>query len=122
MVDIGRLTDEITKQLRRYSNIVSEEVDQITDELTKEAVLRIKANIQEIGFVKTGDYMRGWTRKRVPGGWVIHNRTDYQLTHLLEKGFAFMDGGRFPGKPHIAPVEEWIVEEYEKRITEAARQ
>lgn len=116
MVKIGRLTDEITSQLRKYSKTLSEEVDQITDDLTKEAVVKIKDNIRKAKLVKTGDYLRGWIRKKVPGGFVIHNRTDYQLTHLLEYGHAMENGGRTAPVPHIRPVEDWIVNEYEKRI------
>jgi Bacteriophage HK97-gp10, putative tail-component len=120
VVKIGRLTDEITSQLRKYSNALSEDVNQITDDLTKEAVVKIKDNIRKAKLVKTGNYLRGWTRKKVPGGFVIHNRTDYQLTHLLEYGHAMENGGRTTAIPHIRTVEEWVVDEYEKRIDKAA--
>jgi hypothetical protein len=121
VVKIGRLTDEIVSQLQRYSKVVSEEVNQITDDLTKEAVVKIKDNIRKAKLVKTGDYLRGWTRKKVPGGFVIHNRTDFQLTHLLEYGHVMSNGGRTAGVAHIRPVEVWIEKEYEKRIEKAIR-
>ena len=121
-VKIGRLADEITSQLRKYSQVIADDVEQIMDDVTKEAVGRLKSKIQEVGLVQTGDYMRGWTRKRVPNGWVIHNKTDYQLAHLLEHGHAMVNGDRVPGTPHIRPVEEWLEKEFEDRVEKAIKQ
>lgn len=115
-IKIGRLTDEIVRELKQYSQVVSVEVEEIADELTKEAVQRIKDNIYKAKLINTGAYVRGWTRKKVPGGYVIHNRNRYQLTHLLEHGHAMANGGRTAGVPHIGPVEEWIVNEFENRV------
>lgn len=121
-IKIGRLADEITSQLRKYSQAIADDVEQIMDDVTKEAVGRLKSKIQEVGLVQTGDYMRGWTRKRVPNGWVIHNKTDYRLAHLLEHGHAMVNGGRVPGTPHIRPVEEWLEKEFENRVEKAIKQ
>lgn len=64
---------------------------------------------------KTGDYARGWTWRQAGLGFVVYNATDYQLTHLLEKGHAIVNGhgtyGRAPAHPHIKPVEEWAKSE-----------
>jgi Bacteriophage HK97-gp10, putative tail-component len=121
-VKIGRLADEITSQLRKYSQIVTDDVEQIMDDVSKEAVSQLKAKIRDVELVQTGDYMRGWARKRVPNGWVIHNKTDYQLAHLLEYGHAMVNGGRVPGTPHIRPVEEWLEKEFEDRVEKAIKQ
>ncbi|MGK8427398.1 HK97 gp10 family phage protein [Bacillus cereus] len=118
-IQIGRLTDEITSQLRRYSQVISEDVEQITDELTSEGVEKIKNNIRNKKLIRSGSYVKGWTRKKVGKSIFIHNRTDYRLTHLLEKGHATANGGRVFGTPHIAPVEDWMVSAYEKRIEKA---
>lgn len=70
-----------------------------------------------------GKYARGWTYKKTKNGFVIHNKTDYQLTHLLENGHDIVRAGKkvghSPAIPHIGPVEEWVNEEAVKRLEEA---
>ena len=48
---------------------------------------------------------------------VIHNKTDYQLTHLLEKPHLTRSGGITVPQVHIAPVEEKCIKEFEEKIT-----
>lgn len=64
---------------------------------------------------RTGRYARGWScTTRAEGGHVtceVHNRTDWQLTHLLEKGheqfyMGHDTGHRYPGVKHIEPAYE----------------
>lgn len=58
------------------------------------------------------DYNKGWTRTQLKaqkkGGYseAVHNKTHYQLAHLLENGHATRNGGRTRAFPHIAPVAE----------------
>ena len=71
--------------------------------------------------VKSGSYAKGWGVKRLGDmDIVVHNRTDYQLTHLLENGHVIRNKkgtyGRTHGIKHIQPVEEWAVDELPRRI------
>jgi type II secretory pathway predicted ATPase ExeA len=50
---------------------------------------------------------------------VVHNKTDYQLTHLLEHGHVKRNGERFNGEVHIRPNEEKAIREYLRRIERA---
>ena len=121
MVRINDLSREIANSLATYTADVREEVTKATDDVTKEGVKRIKQNVIAAKFVLTGDYEKGWGRVKTDKGYVIRNKTDYQLTHLLEIGHAKRGGGRVGGKAHIRPVEDWAVKEYERRVEKAVR-
>lgn len=92
------------------------------DKVGEECVQKLKNTSPK----KTGDYRKGWTYTKTPSGGVVHNATDYQLTHLLEKGHVVRNKkgtyGRAPAKVHIAPVEEWandeLVKETERLIND----
>jgi hypothetical protein len=118
MVKVATLSNEIAKQLRQFTNLVEEEVELAKEEVTKEAVSLLKQNSPE----STGSYRKGWRRKKVGKDIIIHNATDYQLTHLLENGHVKSGGGRVPSKVHIRPVEERIVREFEERVERAIEQ
>ena len=68
-----------------------------------------------------GKYARGWTYKKTKSGFVIHNKTDYQLTHLLENGHAVVNakgdtGKRADAHKHIEPVYLWAQGELEREV------
>lgn len=106
------LTSEITKALKEYTSDVTEGLEQAKIDTAKETAKELRGTSP----VKTGSYAKGWSAKKVGTAQVVHNRTDYQLTHLLENGHANRDGGRTPGMPHIAPAEVKAIKEFEKRV------
>lgn len=117
--DITNLAAEINRQLALYTNAVSEEVDEVAKQVAKEGVDKLKARSPRL----TGSYRKGWRVKKVKGRYVIHNKTDYQLTHLLEKGHAIANGtGRVAPKVHIAPVEQESIEDLQRRVIEVIQQ
>lgn len=117
-IDITNLAGEINRQLALYANTVTEDVDAIAKQVAKDGVKKLKANSPKL----TGSYRKGWRVKKAKGVYIIHNKTDYQLTHLLEKGHAKVSGGRVPAKPHIAIVEQELIEEFEQGIIGAVEQ
>lgn len=118
MVRVDDLSKEIARQLSLYTASVEEEVELAKKDVAKVAVTELRQMSPEL----TGDYKKGWTSKRVGKDIVVHNSTNYQLTHLLENGHSKASGGRVAAKVHIAPVEEQVVEDYVNRVERAIRQ
>ncbi|MGG4180795.1 HK97 gp10 family phage protein [Virgibacillus pantothenticus] len=110
---IDNLANEITSALAEYTTEVEEGLEKAKEDNAKKGVKTLKAT-SPVG--KRRKYYKGWRAKKIGTAWVVHNATDYQLTHLLEKGHAKVGGGRVAGRPHIAPVEEQIIVGYEKQL------
>lgn len=117
VINSSKLAEEINKHLLTYTTDVVERVDTLAEFLAKEGVKKLRLRSPKM----TGSYARGWRAKKVVRKWVIHNATDYQLTHLLEKSHALVGGGRSTPQPHIAPVEEELINEYIKGVEEAIK-
>lgn len=116
-VKIGNISKEIASQLASYTSEVKGEVIKATDEVSKGIVDELKLKSPN----DTGIYAKGWRRKKQGEGYIVHNSTDYQLTHLLEHGHVKINGGRVPAKVHIRPVEEKAVKEFESRVERAIK-
>lgn len=112
-IDIGK---EIAKALSTYTQEVTEGLEEIKVEEAKETVKEIRSGVDQQGVILTGDYRKGWARKKVGTAQVVHNRTDYQLTHLLEKGHAKVNGGRVKAYPHIEPAEQSMIKRYQDKV------
>ena len=114
---------DIQDILGEYSSEIDDALYQEAQKIGKEGVQELKST-SPINKKKTshqGNYRKGW-RMEIERGFgtvevTIHNKTDYQLTHLLEKSHLTRNGGKTTPKVHIAPVEEKCVREFEERIT-----
>lgn len=116
-ISIDDLADAVIDALETYSEEITEGVKA---EVTK-AGNYAKETVKEASPELTGDYKKGWTVKEAYDGpndrrVIIHNRTDYQLTHLLEYGFVGRDGKRVEGQPHIADAQLKAEQYFEKRV------
>lgn len=115
MANSNNFTQEILRYLKDYTDDVKDEVKKASKEIAKESAQKLKTSSPK----KSGKYRKGWTSKKVNEVQVVHNKTRYQLTHLLEKGHASRNGGRVGAIVHIKPVEENAIREFERRIEEA---
>ena len=116
-------TERVTAQMTELLDEVNKEIEQSAKTniqlVARESVVKLKNTSP----VKSGSYAKGWgVKKQGDMDVVVHNRTDYQLTHLLENGHVIRNKkgtyGRAPGIKHIKPVEEWAVDELPRRIIE----
>jgi len=123
-VKVDQLAKEIEKALDDFVGVTEEACDKGVAETAKDAVTSLH-NAHPSGSGQYGSwdkYNKGWkvmqtkTDKRYHRKATIHNATDYQLTHLLEKGHAKVNGGRTRAFPHIAPVAEKCEDELVNNI------
>lgn len=114
---INGLADAIAKELSEYSQDVTDGLKKSVKQVANEC----KDEIVQNSPVLTGSYKKGWGTKisyeasddiRI----TVRNKTDYQLTHLLEYGHAMPTGGRVEGKPHIRPAEENAAEKLMQKV------
>ena len=115
------LTVQMDKILDEYKERVKHATEVSMNRVSRECVKKLRNTSPR----KTGDYAKGWTsEKAVDRGsvvdYIVRNKTDYQLTHLLEHGHVVINGkgeyGRAPARPHIKPVEEWANNELPQEI------
>lgn len=104
-VQMKEILEEYNKRVKNASRVAIQRVG-------RESVKKLRNTSPK----KTGSYASGWRVKKLVErngvtDVVVHNATDYQLTHLLENGHIVRNKkgtyGRAPAHKHIAPVEEW---------------
>ncbi|MHA4153333.1 HK97 gp10 family phage protein [Bacillus cereus] len=118
MGSIDSLANDISRELQRYGKEVEEKL-----EVEKEAVANnLVSDLEENSPKNTGKYAKGWRKKKEGDGYIVHNALKPQLTYLLEKGHAQVNGGRVPAKVHIAPAEERAENELLERVERAIQQ
>lgn len=109
--DLGKAVGEV---LQTFSHSCETTVDEVAQLVGKETAKQLKGTspVNPRGR-HSGRYAKGWTVKKTRKGEVyVYNKTDYQLTHLLEKGHRIVAYGKDTGKrtrpnPHISIAEEY---------------
>lgn len=110
----------VMKALAEYGDKTTEMLEEETKSIARQTVSDLKSNSPK----STGRYAAGWSHKGEKGVYVlsetVYNRTDYQLTHLLEKPHATGGGGHYPSKKDhtgiIAGIEEKYTEKYMSEV------
>lgn len=128
-VKVDNLAKAILTELDNFKDVTEEACDKGVSETAKMAVKELR-NAHPAGSGKYGSwdesYNKGWkvmqtkTDKRYHKKATIHNATDYQLTHLLEKGHLIVRGARAGERTqsfqHIAPVADKCEDELLRTI------
>lgn len=117
------LQKELSKYLQEYVEDIEKDVKDVTDSVSKEAIKELNV-ISPVGV--RGSYAKGWRKQKGKinkGRYIakIHNKTDYQLTHLLEFEHATKNEKKTKAIPHIRPVEEKFKKIYGEEITTVIR-
>lgn len=137
-IKISDLSAAVMAGLKEYSATVAAEIKEAAKETASDCAkeLRQTSPVRKSNktrkdskgeAIKKGRYTKGWKVKKafengVMARYTVYNATNYQLTHLLEKGHAKRGGGRVAAIPHIEPAEQKAIEEMEKRGKEACKQ
>ena len=122
-INIDQLAAEIAEGLKEFSQDVVEQVDASSERVGKAAVQRLRQTSPQ----RTGKYAKSWTMTTEkefaqPHKRIVHARAPhYRLVHLLEHGHAKAGGGRVAGIPHVAPVEEDVIQGFAREVEEAIR-
>lgn len=111
-VRIDGISNEIAKALQEFTEEVEEGLEKAKEKVVKDGVKTLKKTSPS----NTGRYKKGWRATKQDGAMVVHNAERPSLTHLLENGHAKRNGGRVGGIPHIAPVEQSMIDAFEKEV------
>ena len=109
----------VMKALADYGDKTLDILEAEVKESARQTVKQIKATAPRM----TGDYAKGWSHKAQKGGVyklsdTVYNRTDYQLTHLLEKPHATGGGGHYPKNVDYTGTLARIEEEQTQKFVE----
>ena len=117
-VSVERMADEIAKMLTEYEAAIVKNVDASGKAVADKGAKQLRQTSPK----RTGKYAKSWgvTREDSSFGenakYIIHNKKHYRVAHLLEHGHVMANGKRTKAIPHIKPVEEQVIREYEKKV------
>lgn len=109
------LQKSLQDYLENYVEDIQEDVKEATDTVTKGAKEELVRTSPRSGIARKTKYYKGWSvkvgaktrKKSYKYTKVVWNKTNYQLTHLLEFGHVKCDGtGWVDEQPHIRDVEQ----------------
>jgi hypothetical protein len=119
---IDKFSEAISDMLAEYGDELRENISEAVKTVSKKGAQAVKQSARQT-FGGSGAYAKGWTSRAETGRFsaqgFIYNKDLPGLPHLLEHGHAKRNGGRVPGREHIAPVESEIVKEFEKAVKES---
>lgn len=110
----------VTKLIKEYGDEAYEIAEKASKKAARATVSDLKGSAPS-----GGRYARGWSHKASKNGITkysetVYNRTDYQLTHLLEKPHETGFGGHYPKNVDytgtIAKIEEQETERFMSEV------
>ena len=118
LITIDQFASSIHNILEKYGDEINENMEEAVKAVSRKGAQAVKSAASST--LNGNKYASGWTSKtetgRMSAQGTIYNRTVPGLPHLLENGHAMRGGGRVAGRPHIKPVEEKIIQEFEQEV------
>lgn len=116
-VDADGLVDAINRQLA----LLPTDAQTVLDEEGNTLANRSRRDLRETSPRNRPRYHKGWAIRKEDRAdgmlYRIYNRTDWQVTHLLEHGYLQHGTGRRVGqRVHIAPVNRQIEQLYPEMV------
>lgn len=122
-ITIDQLADAIQAQLNTFETNVRRGMKKAVDETMVEMVKETKSSAQ----VRTGRYKRKIatavgenTLMEYSKVWHV-KAPSYRVAHLLDKGHALRDGGRYGGNQHVATAANRATENFQRKLEEVIR-
>lgn len=125
MSNIHVSADNFAKAVEKLIKEYGDEAYEISEAAAKKAARETTKDLKQNSPVDRGSYARGWSHKAQKNGVTkysetVYNRTDSQLTHLLEKPHETGGGGHYPKKKDhtgtIARTEEAHVNRFMEEV------
>ena len=124
-VTVDNLQAAISSILDEYEGQVYENLDEITRRIGQKGVEAVKTSSKDAFNGKR--YASGWAmlqeKSRLYTTVTIYNSKQAGLAHLLENGHVKANGtgryGFWEGIKHILPVEEKLIDEYEREVAQS---
>lgn len=114
---------DIKSILNDYTHDIQDGITEVAQKVAKNGADTLKKTSPKTNrnTKHRGKYAKGWrVKKNIGKGYVnctIHNATDWQLTHLLEREHLTHNGGKYvPKKKHIEPVHDKCVEDFKNEV------
>lgn len=116
-------SSQLSKTIDNHLKMVSKEVAVKTKKIVETTTKDLTDKVRQASPKKRGRYAKGWRNKVVfeSGNELrkrVFNKTDYQLTHLLEKGH-LRRGGKSPKTkaiPHLFDNRDEALKQMESEI------
>lgn len=126
-VKVNDMAKVLAAELQEYCQDVTDGLKTDVKTVAKEAVKELKATspVDKRKTTRRGRYAKGWSdavayESPLDIRVEVHNKTDYQLAHLLEFGHEVVVGGKvvghYDGIPHIRPAEENAEDKLMKKV------
>lgn len=116
-VTIDNLDTAIRDILEDYADDIQQDLEEATNRIAKVGVQALRNESKSL--FNGNKYATGWTstiqKGRLGSSVVLHNK-QAGLPHLLEHSHPVGSHGQYIGRPHIKPVEEKLIKDFEEEI------